>query len=132
MFSQKERELIERQKILRLATADKNGKPHVVPVWFVLDGKTVYVHSDVGLKKNKNMKENPFVSVVWDEVTASEEVHGVMVQGTAKHLPDDKEYDKVRKLLYNRYPHYYNKKENHFEYDEVDIFRIDVEGKVSW
>ena len=32
-------DFLKSQKILRLATIDDKGNPHVVPVWYLQDGK---------------------------------------------------------------------------------------------
>jgi nitroimidazol reductase NimA-like FMN-containing flavoprotein (pyridoxamine 5'-phosphate oxidase superfamily) len=36
-------EFLKKQKILHLATLDKKGNPHVVPVWYLFDSKKLYI-----------------------------------------------------------------------------------------
>ena len=57
----------------RLATADAEGRPHIVPVTFALDGDTVFMAVDQkpkrtrALKRLANIAENPRVALLADE-----------------------------------------------------------------
>ena len=54
----------------RLATVDRDGRPHVVPICFVLDGETLYTAVDEKpkrtrrLKRLENIEANPQVEVL--------------------------------------------------------------------
>ena len=74
MLSGDERRFVESMRVARLATADANGAPHVLPVCYALLGDSLYVtidekpkHSDVrAMKRLRNIAENPNVAVVVD------------------------------------------------------------------
>jgi len=59
-------------KVARFATADAQGRPHIVPIVFALDGNTLYFAVDAkpkrttNLKRLKNIATNPAVSVLED------------------------------------------------------------------
>src|SRR5579875_114841 len=61
-------------RIGRLATADRNAKPHNVPVCFCFDGLRFYFVVDekpkrqgsLGLKRMRNIAENPSVALIVD------------------------------------------------------------------
>jgi len=36
---------LEGSHIARLATTDRDGKPHVVPVWYAWDGEKIWINS---------------------------------------------------------------------------------------
>ena len=56
----------------RLATADADGRPHLVPIVFAVDGDTIYNAVDhkpkrtTALKRLANVRANPRVSVLVD------------------------------------------------------------------
>lgn len=66
------RERFTRSSVARLATADTDGIPHIVPVTFAVDGETIYFAIDhkpkrsTNLRRLRNISENPAVSVIAD------------------------------------------------------------------
>jgi PPOX class probable F420-dependent enzyme len=60
-------------RVARLATVGADGRPHVVPVCFALDGDTLYMAVDEKPKSTRrlrrlaNIEANPRVEVVIDE-----------------------------------------------------------------
>ncbi|HEX2227101.1 MAG TPA: pyridoxamine 5'-phosphate oxidase family protein, partial [Candidatus Binatia bacterium] len=66
--------LIRSARIAHLATADASGRPHVIPICFVFDGKDFYSPIDEKpkrtapskLKRLRNIRENPQVALVID------------------------------------------------------------------
>jgi PPOX class probable F420-dependent enzyme len=69
------RERFAGARVARLATADAQGRPHVVPVVFAVDpdDDRIYIVVDAkpkrttALKRLRNVQENPAVSVVVDQ-----------------------------------------------------------------
>jgi len=69
------RRLIRSARVAHLATADKTGKPHVIPICFAFDGKRFFSPIDekpkrsapTNLKRLKNIAENPNVALVIDK-----------------------------------------------------------------
>jgi pyridoxamine 5'-phosphate oxidase family protein len=74
VFTDKELEYIKGQRLARLATADANGAPHVVPVAFRLseDGAAIEIggHNFARSKKYRDMKVNPRVAIVIDDLAS--------------------------------------------------------------
>ncbi len=100
-------ELIQWERVCRVATASAAGVPHVVPVCHVLaDGKVCFA-SGKGAKKVKNVRENPHATVTVDLYSDDWScLKGVMVQGDAAIVGPGPRFRKVRKLLYEKYPQY--------------------------
>ena len=48
---------LKSQKILRLATIDKKGMPHIVPVWYLYKDGIFYVGTNTKTKKARNVKK---------------------------------------------------------------------------
>ena len=70
----------------KLATVRKDGRPHVLPVWFDLDGETVVFTTGGESVKAQNMRRDPRVCVCVDDETPP--FAFVQIEGTAT-LSDD-------------------------------------------
>ena len=59
-------------RVARLATVDGEGRPHVVPICFAVDGRTLYTAVDEKpkrtreLRRLRNIEANPAVEVLID------------------------------------------------------------------
>lgn len=108
------RAFCERCRVARLATADANGVPHLVPVCFAIIGDSLYItidekpkRTDVPLKRLRNIAENPQLAVTmdrWDEDWSR--LAWVMLWGRAEILADGAEHDLAQARLRERYPQY--------------------------
>lgn len=99
--------LLTRERVCRVATAGKDGTPHVVPVCHVLADGRVYFGTGTNSQKARNLKANPHMAVLVD--LYSEDwtlLKGVMAQGTARLITHGREFRKIRTLLYKKYPQY--------------------------
>lgn len=54
-------------RTLKLATVRPGGAPHVVPVWFVVDGEDIVFTTSSGSVKARNLRADPRVSVCVDD-----------------------------------------------------------------
>src|SRR5215216_5729557 len=103
-------------RVARLATADADGRPYVVPVCFAYDGERGYVALDekpksvapTRLKRVRNILANPQVALLVD--TYSEDwsrLSYVLVSGTAGLEPAGTErHSTAIALLREKYPQY--------------------------
>jgi PPOX class F420-dependent enzyme/OxyR family protein len=87
-FTEDEVAFIVQSRLARVATASRDGRPHVVPVVFEFDGAAFYF-TGWNLEKTlkfKNLEENRNVAMVIDEmVTVSPwRPRGVEVRGVAE------------------------------------------------
>jgi len=101
--------------VARLATADKNGQPHVIPFCYAFNGEHFYFVVDEKpkrqtgkpLKRIRNMLENPQVSLVIDDYNDDwTQLAYVLVTGSAQLVTDESEYNAALTLLRGRYPQY--------------------------
>lgn len=53
----------------KLATVRRSGAPHVMPVWFVLDGEQLVLTTGAETVKGRNLRRDPRVAVVVDDDT---------------------------------------------------------------
>ena len=102
-------------RVARLATADADGRPHIVPVVFALDGATLYTAVDdvkpkatQRLKRLRNIAANPAVALLADHYDDDwSALWWVRADGTARIVdPAEPEAERARALLAERYPQY--------------------------
>jgi PPOX class probable F420-dependent enzyme len=78
--------LLERPHTAKIATVRKDGRPHVVPVWFHVDGDQVVFTTWQGSVKARTLRRDPRVCVCVDDERPP--FAYVMLEGTAT-LSDD-------------------------------------------
>ncbi len=94
---------LKTQKILRLATIDNTGTPHIVPVWYLYSQKKFYVGTNTRTEKTKNLKKNKRVSFCIDVGIHSPKIYGVMGKGNAKLILDKNKVSFFAKKILKRY-----------------------------
>ena len=99
----KQTEFLKKQKILHLATVDKTGTPHIVPVWYMYSAKKIYVGTNTNSQKAKNVKLYKKVSFCVDIGINAPDIFGVMGRGNAKLIKDDTTVSKLAKKILLRY-----------------------------
>jgi nitroimidazol reductase NimA-like FMN-containing flavoprotein (pyridoxamine 5'-phosphate oxidase superfamily) len=117
---------LKARELCRLATASKEGKPHVVPVIYAMDGEDVVIAIDYGTKKLKNLKENRSVALVVDEYRPN---RAVMIEGECEILERGKEYLRLLRLLFDRFEYY---RKNPWGEGESPILKVRPVKAVSW
>ena len=60
---EKYQDLFKKKTFANLATLMPDGTPQVTPVWCDYDGTHVLVNSAKGRRKDRNMRQNPHVSL---------------------------------------------------------------------
>ena len=113
MLSATELRFIKSQRVAHLATADKAGRPHVVPVCFAhLDGRFCIAIDEkpkrsLRLKRLRNIGENPRVALVFDRYDNDWSRLGwVLLQGLAVILIEGPEHERALVALRERYEQY--------------------------
>jgi PPOX class probable F420-dependent enzyme len=99
--------------VARLATIDSDGRPHIVPITFGLEDKTLYFAIDFKPKRTSNLKRlsniatNPAVSVLIDHYESDWDLlWWVRVDGTAQIVTKPGEVERALNLLAQRYEQY--------------------------
>jgi len=91
--------IINKARVARLATADSECKPHLIPVVFVFDNGYYFIPIDEKskrqkpdrLKRVKNIQQNPNVTILIDEYNEDwRKLYFVMIQGMASIIGDKK------------------------------------------
>ncbi len=104
---------VKKQPVGRLATADAQGRPHVVPVCFVYENGAFYSAIDekpkrtTRLRRLRNIAENPQVALVIDVYQEDwSQLAWVMIQGRAIIHERGQDHAEVLAALRQKYPAY--------------------------
>ncbi|HPS42172.1 MAG TPA: pyridoxamine 5'-phosphate oxidase family protein [Anaerolineaceae bacterium] len=93
-----------RPYIARLATADRNGHPHVVPVWFGWDGESIWISSFAITRKVNELMQNPWVSIAVDVGHETGQTRAVILEGRAVLVSEPRELVRQQSTwIYTRY-----------------------------
>lgn len=99
-------------RVLRLATADAAGKPHLVPATFALDGDMIAIAVDhkpkrhTNLKRLRNIEENPAVTLLVDHFDEDwDRLWWVRADGEARVIENELAYELVDALV-DKYEQY--------------------------
>jgi PPOX class probable F420-dependent enzyme len=79
-------ERLRAEEILWLASVRPDGRPHLVPVWFLWEGESILLFSKPENQKIRNLRQNPAVSVSLDGTNQGDEV--TLLEGTAAMIDD--------------------------------------------
>jgi PPOX class probable F420-dependent enzyme len=132
------REFLIAQRVARIATADKTGAPHLVPICFWFDGARLYFAIDekpkrgrgTQLKRMRNILENPRVAFVVDHYEDDwSQLAYVMVRGAAQIVEDNEEYMLALRNLRDKYLPY---RTMQLSPDRNPIVRISPERVNVW
>jgi PPOX class probable F420-dependent enzyme len=77
-------ERLRNDPIIWLSSVRPDGRPHIVPVWFLWDGKSILIFSQPHSQKVRNLRHNPNVMLALDDTRSGEDV--VLFEGKAELL----------------------------------------------
>jgi len=119
--------------VARLATVNEEGRPHIVPIVFAIDGDKLYFAVDAKPKQSKNLKRlrniaaNPAVSVLVDHYGDDwTMLWWVRVDGTAHVVTDAGQARSATDLLVDKYQQYRNAR------PEGPVVAIHIDRITSW
>ena len=96
-------EFLKSQKVLRLATIDKN-KTHILLLFGILySGKKIYIGTNTKTQKAKNAKTNKRVAFCVDVGINAPNIYGVMGQGDANLILENNKVKTIAKKILLRY-----------------------------
>ncbi len=120
-------------RVARLATTDPDGRPHLVPIVFALEGDTLYSAVDRKPKRSKklrrieNARERPDVTILVDHYDEDwQQLWWVRLRGHARVLDDGDERAHALTLLQEKYPQYRS------EPPDGPVLAVDITDVRSW
>jgi PPOX class probable F420-dependent enzyme len=75
---------LRHEPIIWLSSVRPDGRPHLVPIWFVWDGAAILFFSKPTAQKVRNLRHNPQAMLALDSADDGEDI--VLLQGRAELL----------------------------------------------
>lgn len=131
-----EQQFIRRQYVARLATIDKQYRPHIVPVVFAFDGQRLFTPIDrkpkrvlpQQLQRVRNIQANPDVTVLLDEYHDDwSKLAWVQLRGLAKFVEEGPDRDIGISLLLTKYRQYTRE-----SLTDQPVIVITLKNIISW
>jgi PPOX class probable F420-dependent enzyme len=119
--------------VARLATTDPDGRPHLVPIVFALEGDTLYSAVDrkpkrsSKLRRIENARSRPDVTILVDHYEDDwTRLWWLRLRGHARVLDAGEERDHALALLKEKYPQY------HTEPPDGPVLAVDITDVREW
>ncbi len=97
--------LLEDNMVMRLATVDPYGLPHVVPIWYLAHRElgSVFFSTPTDSRKIRDLTETPKASLTVDEGEYYFELRAVVVEGDVARVKDDDLREEVERRWCRKY-----------------------------
>ena len=102
-------EFLEHVLLARLSTAVPAKadpgffQPHTTAVWFVWDGESLYISAFQSTRKVKEIKRNPYISVLIDVAEAIDGVTAVLMEGKCELVLEPEFVQEMSREIYTKY-----------------------------
>jgi PPOX class probable F420-dependent enzyme len=136
-LSEAEIAFVQKQRVARLATADENGSPHLVPVCYAFDGARFYTPLDekpkrvvgTSLRRVRNIEARHEASLLIDQYDDDWSRLGyVLIHGRAELIePGHEAHARVLILLRARYVQYRT-----MALEQQPVIMITPDSVASW
>jgi nitroimidazol reductase NimA-like FMN-containing flavoprotein (pyridoxamine 5'-phosphate oxidase superfamily) len=96
-------EYLRTQRTVRLATASLDGRPQVVPLWFVWIGGGLFLNTTLGNLTVRNLQGNPRATGSIDDGETYDTLRGVLLEGAVAFAADDPGVPQARRAWSEKY-----------------------------
>jgi PPOX class probable F420-dependent enzyme len=93
---------IEGQKTVQVATINRDGTPHLVPLWFAIVDGDIVLETFTKSQKVKNLERDPRLTVLLEAGDVYEELRGVAIYATAELVKEFEEVHALHKAVLKR------------------------------
>lgn len=136
MTSEERDRFLTEQRTCRVATVSVAGAPHVQPLWYVWDGRSLWLYSIVRSQRWKDLERDPRVAVVVDAGEDYLELRGIELAGVVEVVGEvprtgaaNSELEIPERLFVERY----HPGQNLFPHDgRHGWLRLRAEREYSW
>jgi PPOX class probable F420-dependent enzyme len=97
------RDFLAEQKIVSVATIGPNGRPHLVPLWYVVDGGDLRGWTYAKSQKAKNLERDPHATLQIEDGVDYADLRGVMFECDVEIETDPDKVADYGMALFARY-----------------------------
>jgi PPOX class probable F420-dependent enzyme len=81
---------LDSERVMTCATNGRDGRPHLMPLWFVVRDGTPWAWTYAKSQKVRNLERDPRATLQFEEGEAYDELRGVMLRTSARiHRGED-------------------------------------------
>ncbi len=125
-FRDSEVRFLERNELCRLATLDRDGSPHLVPVCYIFRDGFFYIVSDLDTAKVRNIKNDKRVAVLVDQYQPNK---AVLIRGEAEIITHGEEFKQISEAFFKKFAW---ARRDPWDEGEVALIRVKPVKKISW
>ena len=94
---------LQEERIVTIATIGPNGRPHLMPLWFVADGAVVSAWTFGKSQKVKNLERKPHATLQVEAGDAYHELRGAMLECDVEIIRDTAKVAEIGAAVTRRY-----------------------------
>lgn len=79
---------IATQKTVQVATLNRDGTAHLVPLWFAIEDGAIVLETFTKSQKVKNLQRDPRITVLFEDGATYEKLRGASIRATAELVTD--------------------------------------------
>src|SRR6476469_5443400 len=98
-----QRELLDSERIVVVASAGVRGWPHVMPLWYVPRDGEIWIYTYAKSQKVKNLERDPRATLLAETGHEYGELRGIEIEAEAEIHPDLDTVFEMAKALTSRY-----------------------------
>jgi nitroimidazol reductase NimA-like FMN-containing flavoprotein (pyridoxamine 5'-phosphate oxidase superfamily) len=99
-------ELLHDTRTMRAGTVSPDGSPHVVPLWFVWHGGSIWINNLRKARRTRDLQAGSQVALCVDTGEEYFDLRGAVLYGTPGEVsPDDPDLPAVRQAFGDKYFH---------------------------
>ena len=116
-------ELLNKEEIAYIATTRPDGRPHVMPIWFIYHEGKIYFETDITTAKFKNIQHNNKVMIVFGGKNT------YIVEGSVKWCKENELGFPIRKMYWEKYG---KDMDDSYITEKTLLFELIPEKEQSW
>lgn len=97
------RAFLDEQRVVTCATVGRNGRPHLMPLWYVPDGLDVLCWTYRSSQKAKNLQRDPRATLQVESGDTYDQLRGAMFECDAELITAPGDVESVGLALASRY-----------------------------
>ncbi len=96
-------DFLEQRRTIVLGTVKPDGQPHLVPMWFVPDGKCVELWTFGKAQKTLNLRRDPRATLMAETGSSYDQLRGVSLECDVEVLEAPEDVERIGTALGRRY-----------------------------
>jgi PPOX class probable F420-dependent enzyme len=99
LTADEQRELLESERVVIVASYGRNGWPHMMPLWYVPRDGDIWIYTYAKSQKVRNLERDPRATLLVETGHDYSELRGVMIEAEAEiHRDPDTVFEMAKEL----------------------------------